>query len=216
VRASSKFAFKKFLGARILRSESLTISSARRRARSERPPQAFAWIRQAMRRTKNCLWFDRLGSLKTSRYRSLSCPAVMWPKASISSRTEVVLLVSVLIVLTSSPMCALFLGRVKSLRRRVRESESQIRCGKDGGDLLDRLGMIGIASVHERSPWRPPTTLSAWRSMRRLVGLSTRFVSASVNYIRRNFEKCRAQASDFAEQLTNSENASRDAEKAAK
>ncbi len=58
--------------------------------------------------------------------------------------------------------------------------------------------------------------MSAWRSMRRLVGLSTRFVSASVNYIRRNFEKCLTQASDFAEQLTNSENASRDTEKAAK
>jgi hypothetical protein len=53
----------------------------------------------------------------------------------------------------------------------------------------------------------------AWRSIRRLVGLSTQFVSASVNYIRRNFEKCLTQASDFGEPLTNSENASRDAEK---
>jgi hypothetical protein len=48
------------------------------------------------------------------------------------------------------------------------------------------------------------------------MGLSTRFVSAFVNYIRRNFEKCLTQASDFSEQLTNSENASRDPEKAAK
>jgi hypothetical protein len=58
--------------------------------------------------------------------------------------------------------------------------------------------------------------MSALRSTRRLVGLSTRFVSASVNYIRRYFEECLTRASDFAEQLTNSENASRDPEKAVK
>jgi hypothetical protein len=44
------------------------------------------------------------------------------------------------------------------------------------------LGAISIAFVHERSPWRPPTTMSALRSMRRLVGLSTRVVPASVHY----------------------------------
>jgi hypothetical protein len=32
--------------------------------------------------------------------------------------------------------------------------------------------------------------MSAWRSMRRLVGVSTRIVSASVNYIRRERGKC--------------------------
>jgi hypothetical protein len=64
VRVSSRSSFRKFFGARIRRSESLAISRARRRARSERPPQAFACIRQAMRRNRNCLWFERLASAR--------------------------------------------------------------------------------------------------------------------------------------------------------
>jgi hypothetical protein len=44
--------------------------------------------------------------------------------------------------------------------------------------------------ARDRSPWRPPTTMSALRSTRRLVGLSTRAVSASVNYIRRECGNC--------------------------
>ena len=51
----SSSAFKKFFGARIRRSASSAISSARLRARSERPPSALAWTRQAIRRKRNCL-----------------------------------------------------------------------------------------------------------------------------------------------------------------
>jgi hypothetical protein len=43
------------LGARTRRSASLAISRARRRARSERPPSAIAWMRQAILRNRNCL-----------------------------------------------------------------------------------------------------------------------------------------------------------------
>ena len=66
---------------RMRRSASLAISSARRRARSERPPQALAWRRQAMRRNRNCLWFERVSSPKASRYLSLSWPTVNVPEA---------------------------------------------------------------------------------------------------------------------------------------
>lgn len=55
VRPSSMGSRRKFWGARMRRSASSAISSARRRARSESPPHAFAWIRQAMRRNRNCL-----------------------------------------------------------------------------------------------------------------------------------------------------------------
>jgi hypothetical protein len=44
--------------------------------------------------------------------------------------------------------------------------------------------------VHERSPSRPPTTMFAARSMRRPVGLLTRIVSVSANYLRWKFGKC--------------------------
>src|SRR3974390_155689 len=48
--------------------------------------------------------------------------------------------------------------------------------------------------------------MSAWRSMRRLVvGYRRRLFSASVNHIRRDFEKCPARAADLSEPLTNSE-----------
>src|ERR1035437_4901101 len=39
---------------------------------AERPPLAFAWMRQATRRNRNCLWLDRLSSPKTWWYFSLS------------------------------------------------------------------------------------------------------------------------------------------------
>jgi hypothetical protein len=41
---------------------------------------------------------------------------------------------------------------------------------EDGGALADGLIERGIVIAHERSPWKPPpTTISAWRSSRRLV-----------------------------------------------
>src|ERR1019366_4715106 len=121
-------------------------------------------MRQAIRRKRNCLWFDRLDSLKTSRYLSLSCPTVMWRRASISSRRPVDLLVSVFIVLTSSHMRAGILGTVNFLPERFGEAQAHVGGGKYGGDLAYGLGAIRIAVVHERSPWRPPTTMSASRS----------------------------------------------------
>jgi hypothetical protein len=51
--------------------------------------------------------------------------------------------------------------------------------------------LLWIVFVHEQSPERPPTTMSAWRSIRRPVEISTRIASASVNHIRRKSGKCR-------------------------
>jgi hypothetical protein len=87
----------------------------------------------------------------------------MWRKASISSRRAVDLLVSVLIVLTSSHMRAGILGTVNFLLERFGEAKAHVGGGKNGGDLADGLSAISIAFVHERSPWRPPTTMSALR-----------------------------------------------------
>src|SRR5665811_340438 len=98
----------------------------------------------------------------------------MCRKDSISSRRPVDLLVSVLIALTSSHMRAGILGTVNFLLGRFGEAQAHIGGCKNGGNLADGLGAIRIAVVHERSPWRPPTTMSALRSKRRLVGLSTR------------------------------------------
>jgi len=47
-------------------SASSASSTARRRARSERPPSRSACIRQTIRFTRYCLWFVRVGSPKTS------------------------------------------------------------------------------------------------------------------------------------------------------
>src|ERR1035437_6122923 len=65
------------------RSASLAISRARRRARSERPPSASAWMRQAILRKRNCLWFDRDCSPHTSRYVCWSWPTVILARSSI-------------------------------------------------------------------------------------------------------------------------------------
>src|SRR5262249_7287244 len=46
---------------------------------------------------------------------------------------------------------------------------AQVRVRKNVGNDAHCLGAIRVAAVHERSPSRPPTTMSAWRSMRRLV-----------------------------------------------
>jgi hypothetical protein len=50
------------------------------------------------------------------------------------------------------------------------EAQSDVGRRENSGDLTDGVGAISIAFVHERSPWRPPTTMSALRSTRRLVG----------------------------------------------
>jgi hypothetical protein len=59
-------------GRRTRRSASLAISSARRRARSDRPPSALACIRQAIRFQSQSLLPDRVVSPKTSTYRPRS------------------------------------------------------------------------------------------------------------------------------------------------
>src|SRR5262245_50903252 len=105
-----------------------------------------------MRRNRNCLWFERLDSPKTSRYFSLSCPTVMWRRASISSRRAVDLLVSVFIVLTTSDMRPRFLGTVNFVWLDFREAQSQVRVCENGGDYADCFGRFGILFVHERSP----------------------------------------------------------------
>src|ERR1017187_9982845 len=160
---------------------------------------------QAIRRKRNCLWFDRLASLKTARYLSLSCPTVMLRKASISSRRPVDLSVSVFIVLTSSHMRAGILGTVNFLPERFGEAQAHVGGGKYGGDLTYGFGAISVAVVHERSPWRPPTTMSALRSMRRLVGLSTRSFPRPFTIYAGNVEDVSLGAGDFARALTNSE-----------
>src|SRR5262249_51533174 len=106
---------------------------------------------QAMRRKRNCLWFDRLDSPKTSRYLSLSCPTVIWRKASISSRQAVDLLVSVLIALTTSHMRAGSLRTVNFLMKSLGKAQAQVRGGEQCGNLAYGLGAISIAVVHERS-----------------------------------------------------------------
>ena len=65
-------------------------------------PSALACTRQAIRRNRNCLWFDRVSSPNTSRYLSLSWPTVRCRRPSIACRTAVVLIVvSSLMPLTS-------------------------------------------------------------------------------------------------------------------
>ena len=78
---------KKDSGARILRSASSASSKARSRARSDSSPSALACSRQAMRRTRNCLWFDRDSWPKTSRYFSFNFPTLSPVNAFIWYRT---------------------------------------------------------------------------------------------------------------------------------
>src|SRR5664279_2155046 len=121
----------------------------------------------------------------------------MWRKASISSRRPVDLLVSVFIVLTSSHMRAGILGTVNFLPERFGEAQAHVGGRKNGVDLAYGLGAVTMGFGHWRSPWRPPTTMSALRSMRRLVGFSTRVVPASVHYIRRERGRCLTRGRRF-------------------
>jgi hypothetical protein len=61
-------------------------------------------------------------------------------------------------------MRAGILGTVNFLPERFGEAQAHVRGRKNGGDLVYGLGAISITVVHERSPWRPPTTMSASRS----------------------------------------------------
>jgi hypothetical protein len=70
-------------------SASRASSSARRRARSDSPPSASDWTRQAMRLTRKSLFPERLDSPKTARYRSRNCAGVI-RRSSASSRSIVV------------------------------------------------------------------------------------------------------------------------------
>ena len=74
----------------VRRSASFAISSARRRARSERPPSASSWIRHATRRNRNCLFEERLGSPKTSAYLCFNWPTVIDRRLSISTWRAIV------------------------------------------------------------------------------------------------------------------------------
>ena len=67
---------------------------------------------------------------------------------------------------------------------------SRLGVGEYVRDLVDCFGALGIAVLHERSPSRPPTTMSASRSTRRLVGVLTRSVVASVHHVRGGFGNC--------------------------
>jgi hypothetical protein len=87
-------------------------------------------------------------------------------------------------------MRAEILGTVNFLLERFGEALAHVGGGEDGSDFADGLGASWIAVVNERSPWRPPTTNVRYAVERRLVGLSTRFISASVNYIRGKCGKC--------------------------
>ena len=137
------------------KSASSAISSARRRARSESPPQAFAWMRQAMRRNRNCLWLDRESSPKTSRYLSLSCAVVRLRRPSISSLIRVgSTAVSFLMALTSSHMRALYLRQVNLLAGRIGEEQADECIAEDGGDFGNGAVEGGVAIAHERSPWK--------------------------------------------------------------
>ena len=101
------------LGARMRRSASLAISSARRRARSERPPSASAWIRQAILRNRNCRWFDRDSSPKNSLYFWRSCPDVIVLRSLISFRIAACLSSGILMAVNLMSMRARSRGTVK-------------------------------------------------------------------------------------------------------
>lgn len=173
VRRSSIGSRKKFLGARMRRSASSAISSARCRARSDSPPHAFAWIRQAMRRKRNCLWLDRDCSPKTSRYFSLNFPAVRLRRPSISARISI----SVFIALTRSPMRALCLREVKFPADCVREEHAYEGGAENGSDLTYSLIERGIVIAHERSPLETTHDDFRFAVDAPSGGLSTRFRS---------------------------------------
>jgi|SRR5579872_2976617 len=69
--------------------------------------------------------------------------------------------------------------------------------GKDCGDLAYGFGAIRIAVVHERSPLEATHDEVRFAVERRLVGLSTRSVSASVHYIRRERGRCLTRGRRF-------------------
>jgi hypothetical protein len=140
-----------------------------------KPSRTLAWMRQAMRRNRNCLWFERVSSPNISRYFS------ELPDAHLAQALD--LLVDVLGLI--------FHGVNHPSHEGSLSRGSQLRVGRKGGaDRPRRAGRrspewrlrAGVAARHERSPCGPPTAISAARSTRCLAGL--------VNYIRRECGTC--------------------------
>src|ERR1035437_5779010 len=125
------------------RSASLAISRARRRARSERPPSASAWMRQAILRKRNCLWFDRDCSPNTSRYFCLSWPTVILARSSICFFIAVATSFSFLKAVNLVSMRARCRRTIKWRLASALGAEPEVAGGKKAGDGLKILGRNG-------------------------------------------------------------------------
>jgi hypothetical protein len=99
------------------RSRSSAISDARWRARSDRPPSAFACKRQAMRRNKNCLLDDFGTSPNSSRKRSLRAGILMFLRSSIERITAGSILLFLSLYGDHSSMNALLASESKRKQR---------------------------------------------------------------------------------------------------
>jgi len=87
-------------------------------------------------------------------------------------------------------MNALCLKTVNLFVGQFGKAQAQVSRGEKAGYVVDCFGAIRFAVIHERSPLEATHDDVRYAVERRLVGLSTRIFSASVNYIRGGFGKC--------------------------
>jgi hypothetical protein len=102
-------------------------------------------------------------------------------------------------------MRAGILGTVNFLPERFGEAQAHVGGRKNGGDLVYGLGAISIAVVHERSPWRPPTTMSASRSSAVWWDYRRGLFPRPFTIYAGNVEDVSLGGGDFARALTNAE-----------
>src|SRR5262249_8170446 len=126
-------------GARTRMSASFAISRARRRARSESPPSARAWMRQILR-NRNCRLFDGVSSPNTSMYFCVNWPPVIRLSlamcCSIVSSSWFFLLGGVNLVY----MRARLLGGIKWRSAAPRIAQQEIAGCENARDGLEILG----------------------------------------------------------------------------